>query len=97
MSKLLVILAALLLSNSANAIGVNCPSVVMQKGSICQYLNSSGTITPCILQFSLDGGVHWTLSNFSTAGAWIQHNGVPNDQSQLHNGSFAVISCQVPF
>jgi hypothetical protein len=95
--RILLVLAMLLLPFSANAIGVNCASVVMQKGSICQYLNSSGTITPCILQFSNDGGVHWTISNLGTTGTWSQHSAVPNDQTQLHNGSFAVISCQVPF
>jgi hypothetical protein len=91
------IIGTFLTLDAAGAIGVNCSSVVMQKGSICQYLSVSGTITPCILQFSSDDGVHWTLTNLGTTGVWNQHNNVPNDQNQLKNGSFAVISCQSPF
>jgi hypothetical protein len=97
MRLLLAAVMTLLALGGADAIGVSCSSVVLQKGSICQYLNASGTITPCILQFSNDGGVHWTISNLSNAGAWGLHSGVPNDQTQLKNNSFAVISCQVPF
>jgi len=97
MKAIAAVICATLLLSGADAFGVNCASVVMQKGSICQYLNASGTITPCILQFSTDGGVHWTLSNLGTTGVWGQHSNVPNDQTQLRNGSFAVISCQTPF
>jgi hypothetical protein len=80
----------------AGAVGVNCASVVIQKGSACQYLSSSGPFRACMVD-SAGTGSTWNLMVISGSHAWVSVLNVPNDQTQLMNNSFAVISCQVPF
>jgi hypothetical protein len=96
--KRLVLAAALCFAGvlPAGAVGVSCGSVVIQKGSACQYVTSTGPIRACVVADSGTGST-WNLMVVTGAHAWTSVLNVPNDQTQLMNNSFAVISCQVPF